>query len=76
MSTPASVEPSLINERTAAAVLSLSQSAFAVLVRRGDIQPIAVPGMRRKVYALDEVRALARRWGADRDVTGRGSRNE
>ena len=61
------IEPELVNDRTAAAVLSISPRSFAELVRRGDVRPVRVPGMRRTAYLLSEVRQLARRWRADRD---------
>lgn len=64
------VEPELIPEPAAAAVLSLSVSAFGALVRRGDITPVKIPGMRREAFVLDEVRGLARRWRDQRDAGG------
>jgi hypothetical protein len=67
------IEPELVSERTAAAILSLSPSGFAAVVRRGDIVPVPIPGMRRKAFALDEVRGLARRWRDERDGQQRQS---
>lgn len=58
------IEPEYVNDRTGAAVLAVSPRTFAEIVRRGDIQAVKVPGFRRTVYSLSEIRALAARWRA------------
>jgi hypothetical protein len=63
------IEPEFVNERTGADVLAVSPRTFASLVSRGDIQRVKVPGLRRNVYSLADIRALAAKWRAtDRKV--------
>lgn len=58
------LEPEFVSDKTAAAVLAISPRAFAHVVRRGELAPVRVPGMRRVVYALADVRGLAAKWRA------------
>ena len=56
------IEPALLSERDAAAFLAVSPRLLRELVRRGDLSAIRVPGVRRIVYSVDALRAVARRW--------------
>jgi hypothetical protein len=68
LSAPAVViEPEFVNERIGAAVMGVSPRTFVNLVRRGDIWPVRVPGVRRTVFALSELRELGKRWRAGDD---------
>jgi hypothetical protein len=58
------IEPEFVSDKAGAAMLSISPRSFAELVRRGDLKAIKVPGMRRIVYDVADIRALAARWRA------------
>jgi hypothetical protein len=52
----------LYRPRDAAKVLAVSESQVLKFERAGLLHPIAVPGIRAKRYAADEVHGLARQW--------------
>lgn len=56
------LEPAVTSRDGGAQFLDLSPRGFDALVARGDIQPIKIPGMRRKVYSVADLRALVGRW--------------
>jgi hypothetical protein len=58
------IEPEHVDAETGAAVLGISERSFHELVKDGDITPIKVPGMRRTVFELRQIRALAAKWRA------------
>jgi hypothetical protein len=60
------IEPEFVRDRDGANVLAVSPRTFAELVRRGEITPIRVPGFRRVVYSVAELRAVACRWRRQR----------
>lgn len=57
-----SVEPAALDERGAARFISISPRLLRQLVSRGDIRPIRVPGIRRLLYDVQDLRALLGRW--------------
>lgn len=46
-------------------MLAISPRTFHELVRRGDITPVKIPGLRRTVFSVAEIRDLAARWRAN-----------
>ena len=54
--------PALLRRREAAAILGVSESQILKWERQGLLHPFAVPGIRAKRLAADEVHALAKRW--------------
>jgi hypothetical protein len=69
------IEPEFVRDRDGADVLAVSPRTFAELVRRGEIKPVRVPGFRRVVYSVAELRAVAGRWRARRDQGDTGDDN-
>lgn len=61
----ATVMPALLHEREAAHFLSVSPSVIRMLVTRGEIVPVRIPGFRRIAYATDDLRALVAKWKRD-----------
>jgi hypothetical protein len=59
---PVTTTPIVTDERQGAAMLSISPRSFRDLVKDGDVTAIRVPGMRRVVYDVDELRSLVKRW--------------
>jgi hypothetical protein len=59
---PGNVEPEFVSAKGAAAVLAISERAFLQIVGRGDIVPVRVPGFRRVLFSLSDVRRLADCW--------------
>ena len=62
------IEPEAVAEREAAAFLNLSPRAFRNVMTRGDITPIKIPGVRRQVFSVRELRALLDSWARLRSM--------
>lgn len=56
------VEPEFVNDRGGAAMLAVSPRTFAKFVKDGKVTAIKVPDMRRVVYDVASIRALANSW--------------
>ena len=56
------LEPIFVDMKAAAAMLAISVRSFEAIVARGDIARISIPGMRRVVFCVEDLRALAKRW--------------
>lgn len=56
------IQPLSVSERDAAVMLGVSQRTFVSLVTRGDIQPIKIPGVRRVLFDVADLRALVAKW--------------
>jgi hypothetical protein len=67
---PGIVEPVQLPHSVAAAFLAVSPRTLDMLVRRGDISPVKIPGFRRLAFRVDELRDLADRWAALRPTQG------
>ncbi len=63
-----SLEPVQLNQRDAAAFLSISPRLLDQLVRERKILPIRIPGVRRVAFRVDELRVIAESWRAARDA--------
>lgn len=59
---PTAIEPAALTEREASAFLSISPRLLRQLIDRGDIKPIRVPGVRRILFDVAELRALLAKW--------------
>ncbi len=64
--TPPALEPAVLGERAAAQFIAVSPRLLRHLVDRGDITQIRIPGVRRVVFDVAELRALVARWKAGR----------
>jgi hypothetical protein len=62
MGTSVFIEPEFVSESDAARILAISSRSLVELVRRGELRAFRVPGMRRTVYWVMEIRALAAKW--------------
>jgi hypothetical protein len=62
------VEPEFVSDKVGAVMLAVSPRTFAKLVQAGQVTAIKVPKMRRVVYDVASIRALAARWRAGRDA--------
>ena len=56
------LEPEFVDERTGAAVMGISPRAFAQKAAVGEFTRVRVPGLRRTVYTLSELRSVAKAW--------------
>lgn len=56
------IEPRLVNNENAAKYLSISPRLLHDLVRRGDIVPVRVPGIRRLAFDVRDLSALVDSW--------------
>lgn len=56
------IAPALLSRPRAADFLSVSEGTVQNFVRAGVLTPIRIPGIRRTVFAVDELRALIARW--------------
>lgn len=77
------VEPELLSRADAARFLSLSLRSIDDLIRRHELQPIRVPGMRRFAFRVQDLRAAVSRWATLSDTdraeglrNGPGSRRD
>jgi hypothetical protein len=59
---PVTTTPIAADERQTAAMLSISPRLFRDLVKDKKVTPIRIPGVRRVVYDVDELRSLVQRW--------------
>jgi len=64
------VEPALLSRTNAARFLALSLRSFDELVRRHEVRPVRVPGMRRCAFRVEDLRAAVARWGSQSKVVG------
>jgi hypothetical protein len=64
MNPQVSIEPEFVSDKAGASLLAISPRTFHELVRRGDLTAVKVPGLRRTVFSVAEIRALAARWRA------------
>ena len=64
------LEPEFVTDKAGAAMLAISPRTFADLVKKGDITQVKVPGLRRVVYSVADIRALAARWRQPNDDRG------
>ena len=62
------IEPEALSEREACAFLAVSPRLFRQFISDGDIRPIKIPGVRRNVFAVVELRALLESWKRKRDA--------
>ena len=60
-STP-QIEPAALSEGSAAEFLSISPRLLRQLIVRGDLKPIKIPGIRRIVFDVADLRALLSSW--------------
>ena len=56
------IEPIAVSERRGAQMISVSPRLFQQLEKRGDIHAIQIPGVRRKLFLVEELRATVQRW--------------
>ena len=63
-----SVEPRLLNKEHAASYLSISPRLLDELVRRGDIQSIRVPGVRRVAFDRNDLARVVDVWKDGHDA--------
>lgn len=56
------IEPAFLRARDAAEFLALSPRLLDELVREGVIVPVQVPGRRRVVFAVEDLRRVAASW--------------
>jgi hypothetical protein len=61
-----SMEPVHLGHEDAAAFLAISPRLLDQFVRERTISPIRIPGVRRIVYLVRELRELSERWAAER----------
>lgn len=54
------VDPILVDEPTAAAMLGVSPRTLQTLQSKGQVPARAIPGMARKLFHVDDLRAYAR----------------
>ena len=59
---PSTTNPIATDARQGAAMIGISPRSFRGLVKKGDITPIQVPGMRRQIYDVNELRSLVQGW--------------
>ena len=59
---PTIIEPATVAERQASEFIGVSQRTFRNLITRGDITPIRIPGIRRIVFDVADLRALLSKW--------------
>lgn len=64
------IQPRLLSRDNAATFLSVSPRLLDTLVRRGEISPVRVPGVRRVAFDTGELGAVVDRWksGTPSDV--------
>ncbi len=58
------IEPIAVGEKNAAVLLGVSPRLVWLLVKRGDLRPVTVPGFRRRLFLVSELRALVGRWAS------------
>ena len=56
------IEPATLAERQASEFIGVSQRTFRNLITRGDIKPIRIPGIRRVVYDVQDLRSVLAGW--------------
>ena len=56
------IEPAALCERDAARFLSISPRLLRQLVGRGDLNPVRVPGVRRVLFDVAELRRVFESW--------------
>ena len=62
------IEPLQLRREEAARFLAISPRLLDGFVHNGDLLPVRIPGIRRVVYRVAELRALADKWAAMRKV--------
>ena len=61
------IEPEALSERDSCGFLAVSPRLFRKFISDGAIKPIKIPGVRRNVFAVSELRALLESWKRKRD---------
>jgi hypothetical protein len=56
------IEPIAVSERDASKALGISPRLLRNLIERGDVTPIKIPGIRRILFATDDLKALVQSW--------------
>jgi hypothetical protein len=51
-----------VNEREGAELIGVSPRTFRKLITQGVIRPIKIPGVRRNIFAVEELRGVVQRW--------------
>jgi len=68
--TEQTVEPLHLGHEESARFLNISPRLLDEFVRRGEILPVKIPGVRRRTYIVAELREMGRRWAATRGQDG------